>query len=106
MFVVAIPLLGLYHKTDEYTGSGCSLKKNNTTSTDRKIAELECPIKEKEDRIASNKVLQFLQQEKEGRRTKAQRSCNFSSKEPLSKRATDMNEIHCCIFNLNLYSFA
>ena len=55
MFVVAIPLLGLYHKTDEYTGSGCSLKKNNTTSTDRKIAELECPIKEKEDRIASNK---------------------------------------------------
>ena len=55
MFVVAIPLLGLYHKTDEYTGSGCSLKKNNTTSTDRKIVELECLIKKKEDRIASNK---------------------------------------------------
>ena len=27
MFAVAILLLGLYHKTDEYTGSGCSLKK-------------------------------------------------------------------------------
>ena len=55
MFAVAILLLGLYHKTDEYTGSGCSLKKKNTTSTDRKLAELEWLIKEKEDRIAFNK---------------------------------------------------
>ena len=27
MFVVAIPLLGFYHKTEEYTGSGWSLQK-------------------------------------------------------------------------------
>ena len=38
-------------------------------------------------------VLQFLLQEKEDRRSKAHWSCSFLSKEPLSKGATDMNEL-------------
>ena len=77
MFVVAIPLLGLYHKTDEYTGSGCSLKKNNTTSTDRKIAELEFPIKEKEGRIASNKGPTISPTRKGGPKTQCPRVLQF-----------------------------
>ena len=47
-------------------------------------------------------VLQFLLQEKEDRRSKAHWSCSFLSKEPLSKGATDMNELYCWIFNLNI----
>ena len=30
IFVRVIPLLGVYQKTEEYTGSGCSLKKDRT----------------------------------------------------------------------------
>ena len=52
------------------------------------------------------RVLQFLSQEKEDQRSKFQGSCSFLSKEPLSKGAPDMNELHCCICNLNIHSFA
>ena len=39
------------------------------------------------------RVLQFVPQEKEDRRSKAQGSASFWSKEPLSKGAPDMNEL-------------
>ena len=51
------------------------------------------------------RVLQFLLQEKEGRRSKAQGSWSFLSNEPLPKGATDMNELYCWICNLRIYSF-
>ena len=31
IFVLVIPLLGLYQKTEEYTGLGCFLKNKNRT---------------------------------------------------------------------------
>ena len=52
------------------------------------------------------RVLKFLSQEKEGRRSKVQGSYSFLSKEPLSKGAPDMNELHCYICNLNIHLFA
>ena len=54
IFVQVIPLLGLYQKIEEYTGSGCFWKIIEL-KIDRKIVELECPIKKKEDRIPLNK---------------------------------------------------
>ena len=105
MFVLAIPLIGVYHKTEEYTGYGCSLKKIQLELI-RNLWNRNATTKKRSTELLWARVLKFLQQEKMGRRSKAQRSCNFLSKEPLSKRTTDTNEIHRCIFNLNLYSFA
>ena len=50
MFVLGIPLLGLFHKAENMLVKAVLFKKN-TTRIDRKILELECRIKVKEDRI-------------------------------------------------------
>ena len=49
-----MPETGFYNKTEEYSYPECFLQK--TTSTfDKKMVELKCLIKEKDDRIALNK---------------------------------------------------
>ena len=63
MFLLAIPQPGLYHKTKEYSDEGCSLQKT-TGRIDRKMVELKCPIKEKDDRIALNKGPRISTKEK------------------------------------------
>ena len=54
MFVLAIHLPDLCHKTEEYSNQGCPLKKT-TARFDRKKVKLKCLIKEKEGRIALDK---------------------------------------------------
>ena len=56
--------------------------------------------------LLQTSVRQFLPQEKGGRRSKVQGACSFLSKEALCKGAADMNELHCCVCNLSVYSFA
>ena len=70
--MLVIPLLGLYQKTEEYTGSGCSFKKKIELKIDRKLVELECPIKEKKDQNPLNKDLTISATRKGG--PKKQRS--------------------------------
>ena len=62
--------------------------------------------KRKWTKLFGTRVLQFLTQEKEGQRNKDQVSYSFLLQESLSKAAADMNDFHCCICNLNIYSFA
>ena len=52
------------------------------------------------------RVLQVVPQKKEGRKIKAWGCCCFLSMETLSKAAADVNELHCCNCNLNIYSLA
>ena len=49
-----MPQPGLYYKTEEYSDQGCSLQKT-AARIDRKLVEVKCLIKEKNDRIALNK---------------------------------------------------
>ena len=105
MFLLAIQLPDLYHKTKEYSNQGCPLKKT-TVTFDRKKVKLKCLIKEKEARIALNKGPTIsLRTIPRVPRSKSQESCSFLSKESLSKEDTDMNELYCWICNLNIYSF-
>ena len=48
MFLLAMPQLDLYHKSEKYSDKGYSLQKT-TARFDRKMVKLKCLIKEKDD---------------------------------------------------------
>ena len=102
--VLLLTMLLYCHKIGEYINKDHSKK---VLINKGRVTNKQCRHLSKNRRAKSlwKRVLQFLLQQREGHRSKAQGSCSFLSKEPLSKGATDMNEMYCWICNLSLYSF-
>ena len=71
-----------FHETEKYSDPDCSFRKGKARF-DRKMVEPKCLTKEKEGGIALNKGPTISLAKKEGRRSKAQGSCSFSSKTSL-----------------------
>ena len=105
-FNVLLLIMLLYcHKIVEYIIRTTLFNKALTskgTVTNKPCSHLS---KKRRAELLWTRVLQFLLQEREGRKSKSEGSCSFLSKEPLSKGATDMNKLYCWICNLSIYSF-